>query len=668
MDNSKEQTNPGSSFLPVFLIGLLIMFGFQYFFQDEEPVENVPQVIEDPGRAYNNFIFPRTERGNQRVIDTGTHIAVLDTRGGRIDRLYIKSHGDLDLPMQVIQKTGDQLAIDNKALEITRYNGMDFQFHLYFDGRYAEELGQPPMNEAAFREIGYEEDEQNGVYEVRYRLDNLRYKNEVLDLTKVYRFFRGENYFHQVTILHNSSREDMDLKFVEGGKELWGDLYFKTFGDLGPVTDKKDSYTLSGYGRFFFWNDELINRSNYHKGGSGGAGCGFPFGCSSHDRGDRYSKYIEIQDSLKLMGSTSRYFFAYSEFLYPENVSLQIPDGFIYRNDEDATGREAYTSMFNAFKLEGNEGTPIDIGGIDAIFDAQGNPVPPEEGTAVRIRELQKERRDALILDNRVFVGIRSPAAHDFNRADLMLAEFGTENPNPKASDVIFTSRFHAFFSVIQRGVVWLMHLLYSEIGNYGWVIIIIAVGFKLLTFPLNQMQAKSMKRMSKLKPEIDRLNKTYADNPQEKNKKMMELYKQHGVNPMKGCLPIFIQMPVFIALYSAFSGSIELWNSPFIWWMKDLSSPDTIMTLPFIDVGLNILPLVMAASQILQQRFTTMVTDPNQKMIMYMMPVMMLFFFWSMPSGVTLYWTVQNFISIIWQVANNRLVSDDDDPATAKA
>ena len=145
-----------------------------------------------------------------------------------------------------------------------------------------------------------------------------------------------------------------------------------------------------------------------------------------------------------------------------------------------------------------------------------------------------------------------------------------------------------------------------------------------------------------------------------------MQLYKDHNINPAKGCLPILIQMPVFIALYSAFSEAIELWRSPFIFWMTDLSAPDTVAIIPFIGIGLNILPLLMVASQFLQQRFTTVVTDPQQKMLMYMMPVMMLFFFWEMPSGVTLYWTVQNVIAVVWQLITNKF-ADDDDPAHAK-
>jgi len=126
----------------------------------------------------------------------------------------------------------------------------------------------------------------------------------------------------------------------------------------------------------------------------------------------------------------------------------------------------------------------------------------------------------------------------------------------------------------------------------------------------------------------------------------------------------MLIQIPIFIALYSAFTESIELWRSPFILWMKDLSEPDTIMTLNLGIVNalpLNILPLLMVASQFAQQKLTTVSSDPQQKMLMYFMPLIMIFFFWSMPSGVTLYWTVQNIISVLWQVAANRFAKVDE-------
>ena len=271
-------------------------------------------------------------------------------------------------------------------------------------------------------------------------------------------------------------------------------------------------------------------------------------------------------------------------------------------------------------------------------------------------------RADALVVDSQVFFGVRRDESHFFYNQALALSEFGSSESDDRARRII--SSF-ALFSKLKDAIVWAMHHVYNLTGNYGWTIIIIASLFKLLTFPLNQMQAKSMKRMSILKPEMERINEKYADNPQEKQKKVMELYKKHNINPAKGCLPLLIQMPVFIALYSAFSESIELWNSPFVLWMTDLSSPDTIYVLNFLfiqDFNLNILPLLMVGSQILQQKLTTATMDPQQQTMMYMMPFIMLFFFWSMPSGVTLYWTVQNMLAIVWQLVAEKFMDNEEE------
>jgi len=209
--------------------------------------------------------------------------------------------------------------------------------------------------------------------------------------------------------------------------------------------------------------------------------------------------------------------------------------------------------------------------------------------------------------------------------------------------------------------IVFFLEMLYKLVPNYGIGIILFAILFKLVFFPLNQKQADSMKKMQKLQPQMKEINEKFKKNPQEKQKRTMALYKQHKVNPLSGCLPLVIQIPIFIALYSAFSDSYELWKSPFIMgWISDLSEPDTVLVLknlPFIKTfNVNILPLFMTASQFLQTKLTTVSGgDSSQQKIMQFMPLMMLFFFWSMPAGVVLYWTVQNTLSIVQQIWTNK-------------
>ncbi|MBV6492809.1 MAG: Membrane protein insertase YidC [Turneriella sp.] len=204
------------------------------------------------------------------------------------------------------------------------------------------------------------------------------------------------------------------------------------------------------------------------------------------------------------------------------------------------------------------------------------------------------------------------------------------------------------------------LNLFYKLIPNYGVGIILIALLLKLAFFPLNQKQADAMKRMGELQPKIKELNEKYKNNPQEKQKKMMELYKVHKVNPVSGCLPMLIQLPVFIAMYSAFSDAYDLWKSPFIpGWIPDLSQPDIFFSLPLSipyigGFAIHLLPIIMTFSQYYQTKLTPTSGDANQQKIMRFMPFMMLFLFYKMPSGVVLYWTVQNALSIVQQVYTN--------------
>ncbi|MCB1326421.1 MAG: membrane protein insertase YidC [Spirochaetales bacterium] len=680
MENKGQEAKPGSSFLPVLLLGGAVVLGLQLFGGGESGTNGqspaIPQVPaldqRDQARAAGlaDFTFPAGAGSRLERIDTGNHIIFLDARGARIDRLYVKSHDQLQLPDTVIERQADETGRQEHALEITRHNGMDFQFHMYFrddaGARLGWQLADPPLNSAAFRETGRVVDEEHGLYEFVYVLP-VSIGAQRLEITKIFRFYRNENFFHQLSILRNVSANEFRLTIP--GTGTYADLFFRTFGDLGPAAESEDTKTKSSYTRFFYYNDSVVQRINSAGDHRSGGGCHLPFvGCrSADDSSGLYTRVVNYPDTLEFMGATSRYFFAYTEFLRDQAKPEHLPDGYIYLNPSEPTGKLAYTAVFREVRLAPAAPTSIDTGSIRDILTDDGGFVSADQGNRARIVQQQRTRRDAIIVDTRVFVGPRTSEAHQFQRPELAAADFGAEEPNPEAGNVIYANWFYAMFSGIQSGIVWIMRWLYGLVGNYGWCIILIAGVFKLLTFPLNQMQVKSMRKMSALKPEMERLNEQYGDDPQKKQQKLMELYKKHNINPAKGCLPILIQMPVFIALYSAFSESIELWHSPFILWMQDLSLPDTVATLPVVGLSLNILPLVMAVSQVLQQRFTTVATDPQQKMLMYMMPFMMLFFFWQMPSGVTLYWTVQNLIQILWQVIGNRFGKDEPVVSTPK-
>jgi YidC/Oxa1 family membrane protein insertase len=192
---------------------------------------------------------------------------------------------------------------------------------------------------------------------------------------------------------------------------------------------------------------------------------------------------------------------------------------------------------------------------------------------------------------------------------------------------------------------------VHQMVPNYGIVILILSVLTKVLFYPLTKKSVESMKQMQLLKPEIDRVSEKFKDDPQRRNQAMMDLYKKHKVNPVGGCLPILIQMPVFIALYSVLNSSIELRKAPFALWIWDLSAPDKVASIA--GFPLHILPLVMAATMFWQQKLTP--TDPRQAAMAYMMPAIMTVFFYTMPSGLVFYWTVNNLMSIGQQIWMNR-------------
>jgi YidC/Oxa1 family membrane protein insertase len=188
---------------------------------------------------------------------------------------------------------------------------------------------------------------------------------------------------------------------------------------------------------------------------------------------------------------------------------------------------------------------------------------------------------------------------------------------------------------------------LYKLIPNYGVVIIIFSVLIKLILNPLTKRSTRSMKEMQLLQPKIAELRAKFEKDPQRLNQETMKLYKEHGVNPLGGCLPVLLQMPLLFALFVVFGSTIELRQAPFVLWIKDLSVADTIVRLP-AGIPLNILPLVMGVTMFFQQKMT--MTDPKQKAMIYLMPVIFTFMFYSFPSGLTLYYSLFNILSLVQQ------------------
>ncbi|MCZ6558907.1 MAG: membrane protein insertase YidC [SAR324 cluster bacterium] len=191
-----------------------------------------------------------------------------------------------------------------------------------------------------------------------------------------------------------------------------------------------------------------------------------------------------------------------------------------------------------------------------------------------------------------------------------------------------------------------ILHWFNGYTGNYGLAIILLTVVVRVGLFPLTYRGMVSMKRMSKLQPRVKVLREKYKDNKERMNKEMMDMYKRHKVNPLGGCLPILVQLPIFFALYSALLSAIELRHASFVGWITDLSAMDP----------LYITPLLMGATMFLQQRLTPTTMDPTQQRILMWMPVIFMVFMFSFPAGLVLYWLTSNTLSILQQLIINRV------------
>ncbi len=233
---------------------------------------------------------------------------------------------------------------------------------------------------------------------------------------------------------------------------------------------------------------------------------------------------------------------------------------------------------------------------------------------------------------------------------------------SPSGGSVTFTSRIYAgpkiqdrleaiapnlrltvdygFLTIIAQPLFWLLKWIYEVVGNWGWAIIILTILIKAVFFKLSETSYRSMANMRRLAPEFNRLKERYGSDRQKLNQAMMDLYKKEEINPLGGCLPILVQIPVFIALYWMLLESVELRQAPFMLWIQDLSTKD-----PYF-----VLPLIMGASMFIQQKLNPAPPDPIQAKVMMALPIVFTVFFLWFPSGLVLYWVVNNVLSIAQQ------------------
>jgi YidC/Oxa1 family membrane protein insertase len=207
----------------------------------------------------------------------------------------------------------------------------------------------------------------------------------------------------------------------------------------------------------------------------------------------------------------------------------------------------------------------------------------------------------------------------------------------------------------ISKGVLWVLKFMHNKLNlNYGLVLLLFAVLVRLITGPLTKKSYESSQNMQKIQPKIKKIQAKYKGDPQRLNKETMALYKIHKVNPLGGCLPIMLQMPLLWALFMVFRTTIEFRGAPFMLWISDLSKPDVVLTLPFsIPIygdGVAILPLVMGATLLLTMRMSSATMDKSQKPVMYFMNGFFILLFNTFPSGLNLYYTAYNMLSFFQQ------------------
>ena len=201
------------------------------------------------------------------------------------------------------------------------------------------------------------------------------------------------------------------------------------------------------------------------------------------------------------------------------------------------------------------------------------------------------------------------------------------------------------WFSIVAMPLFWVLKFFYKFIGNYGWAIVLITIITRIPFIPLMHKSQQTMKKMQEIQPKILELKERHKKDPQQMQKELMGIYKKHKVNPMGGCLPMVLQIPVFIALYNVLSKAIELRGSPFIWWIHDLSVKD-----PYY-----ILPVVMGITMVIQQKMTPTTMDPTQAKMMMVLPIVFTFMFLTFPSGLVIYWLINNILAIAQQYYANK-------------
>jgi YidC/Oxa1 family membrane protein insertase len=407
----------------------------------------------------------------------------------------------------------------------------------------------------------------------------------------------------------------------------------------------------------------------------------------SNQNGNRVSLYTDIQMNGSPVRIEKTYDFKDDGYGFTVEYRLKNYGGntIAFKNGTaifsagDILGPEldynnTYNRLMSIYSINGSFKKADKGGGgfLGCGSSSNGDPIKKESGAinwaGIMSRYIllvmipEKDGARGVIYDNRKQGGFRSgmyiamgtmaPGDEIKKTFKVYLGEKDKKKLAAVDKSIVDAADISTIIEPIRDFVIWCLLTINKLFGNLGWSLVIFSLITKIVFMPLTIKSNESMKKMQQLTPKLNELKAKYKDKPELMQKEMMKLYRENKVNPMGGCFPLLLQMPFFFALYSALIDSIDLWRAPFVLWMKDLSMPDTVFSYAGFD--LNILPVIMTISTFLQQKLSTVDAGGQQKMMLMMMPVVFIFIFWSMPSGLVLYWALQNIFQIVHQLFIN--------------
>jgi len=350
------------------------------------------------------------------------------------------------------------------------------------------------------------------------------------------------------------------------------------------------------------------------------------------------SRYDQLQRSSP-EESKARGFTNPSAYSF-KGIGFYSPADKFEKVDFDEAGDQPYNKTFSGGWLSM----------IQHYFFAAWIP-PAEEQATYTTQEIQSNGWPRYIARNVSSLQSAGPGEHTEFTSRLYVGPKQQEQLEEVAPGLEHTVNY-GIFTVFSKPLFWLLSKIHSVVGNWGWAIVLLTVLVKLAFFKLTEAQYKSMARMRKLQPRIEQLKERYGDDKQRMSQAMMELYKKEKANPLAGCLPMLVQIPVFIALYWVLLESVELRQAPFILWITNLSERDPFFVLPLLNAG-----FMMAT-----QRLTPMAgMDPLQRKMMSLMPVVFSVMFAFFPAGLVLYWATNAGLSLAQQLYITRKIAAGD-------